>query len=83
MTGLDAQCLRLAAEGRAAKQIGQELGMSESTVEWHLLMARRSLGAANTVEAVYRFMKQQATRKPKIANPVIAEQSRLDGSGVA
>jgi len=57
------QVMRLAAAGRIAKEIAQELGISERAVEHHLLDARRELGAKNTTEAVSKYL--QARWRPK------------------
>lgn len=48
------ECLSLAAEGLKAKQIADELGIGQQTVQFHLARARIKLGAGNTVEAVVR-----------------------------
>ena len=63
MTARAEQCMRLAAAGRIAKEIAQELGISERAVEHHLLDARRELGAKNTTEAVSKYL--QARWRPK------------------
>lgn len=85
MTGLDAQVLRLAADGLVAKEIAATLGMSESTVEYHLLCARRSLKARNTIEACVLFTKaQKITRKIVVDSQAGGEQiSLLNGPEVA
>jgi DNA-binding NarL/FixJ family response regulator len=44
--------LRLAAQGRANKEIAATLGISERTVKHHLSVAMTRLGAANRTEAV-------------------------------
>jgi DNA-binding CsgD family transcriptional regulator len=51
------ECLSLAAEGLKAKQIADELGIGQQTVQFHLARARLKLSAGNTVQAVVRAAK--------------------------
>ena len=46
------EILHLAAMGRTNKAIAEELGISVSTVEFHLRRVRDTLGASNTKEAI-------------------------------
>ncbi|MDB5568980.1 MAG: LuxR family transcriptional regulator [Hyphomicrobiales bacterium] len=48
------ECLSLAAAGLKAKQIAEELGIGQQTVQFHLARARIKLTAGNTVQAVVR-----------------------------
>ena len=46
------EILDLVAEGRTSKEIAVVLGISESTVNWHLANAFERLGASSRAEAV-------------------------------
>jgi DNA-binding CsgD family transcriptional regulator len=46
------EILDLVAEGRTSKEIAVALGISESTVNWHLANAFERLGASSRAEAV-------------------------------
>jgi DNA-binding CsgD family transcriptional regulator len=46
------QCLSLTAAGLGAKQMANEIGISEKTIELHLSRARQKLGARTTAQAV-------------------------------
>lgn len=50
-----AKCLRLLLEGRSAKQIAQELGLSNRTVEHYLQTIRKKLGCRNQIELVNKI----------------------------
>jgi len=63
MTARDEQVLRLIAKGKIAKEVAQELGISEHSVEYHLLAARKCLGAKNTIEAVSIYVQRKPSRK--------------------
>lgn len=73
MSARDLQCLHLAAHGRLAKDIAAELGISQRMAEWHLLCARRDLGANNTAEAVYRLLTKR-TRKTEVEKQAYVAQ---------
>ena len=45
------------AWGEATKAIARELSISERTVDWHLMKARRALAASTRTEAVVRALK--------------------------
>lgn len=66
MTARDLQTLRLASRGRTAKEIAGELGISRRMVEFHLLRARKDLGATNTVDAVTRLLTMKRIRKTQV-----------------
>ena len=66
MTARDLQALRLASRGRTAKEIAGELGISRRMVEFHLLRARKDLGATNTVDAVTRLLTMKRIRKTEV-----------------
>jgi DNA-binding CsgD family transcriptional regulator len=46
-------CLSLVAEGKTARGIALELGISVRMVRWHLQCARSRLGAVSSAQAVY------------------------------
>jgi DNA-binding CsgD family transcriptional regulator len=48
------EILELVASGRTSKEIAAALGISESTVNWHLANVFAKLGASNRAEAVAR-----------------------------
>jgi LuxR family transcriptional regulator len=54
LTPREIECLRLTAQGLTAKQIAFALGRSIATVNLHLTLATRKLGARNRVQAVAR-----------------------------
>jgi DNA-binding CsgD family transcriptional regulator len=51
------EVLDLVAEGRTSKEIAMILGISESTVNWHLANAFERLGASSRAEAVAISMR--------------------------
>jgi DNA-binding CsgD family transcriptional regulator len=66
------EILDLVAEGRTSKEIAVALGISESTVNWHLANAFERLGASSRAEAVALAMRSngadQAPRTPAPAS---------------
>jgi DNA-binding CsgD family transcriptional regulator len=65
------EILALVAAGRTSKEIAGELGISESTVNWHISNAFDRLGASSRAEAVALAMREdiqnaetQATAEP-------------------
>jgi DNA-binding CsgD family transcriptional regulator len=56
------EILALVAAGRTSKEIAGELGISESTVNWHLSNAFERLGASSRAEAVAVAMREDAQR---------------------
>jgi len=53
------EILDLVAAGRTSKEIAAALGISESTVNWHLSNAFTRLGASSRAEAVARAMRDE------------------------
>jgi LuxR family transcriptional regulator, quorum-sensing system regulator BjaR1 len=53
------ECLQWVAAGKSDWDIGMILGISASTVEKHLLAARRKLGAMNRAQAVAESFRRQ------------------------
>src|SRR5688500_405648 len=54
------EILSLVAAGRTSKEIAGELGISESTVNWHLANAFERLGASSRAEAVALAIRDEA-----------------------
>jgi LuxR family transcriptional regulator len=54
LTAREIECLRLTAQGLTAKQIAHKLGRAVGTVNLHLTLAIRKLGAKNRVQAIAR-----------------------------
>ncbi len=55
LSARERQTLALVAEGLSAREIGQRLGLSASTVRTHLERARRRLRARSSAEAVAKW----------------------------
>jgi DNA-binding CsgD family transcriptional regulator len=65
------EILDLVAEGRTSKEIAVTLGISESTVNWHLANAFERLGASSRAEAVALAIRSNgADRVPASAAQV-------------
>lgn len=56
------EILDLVAAGRTSKEIASELGISESTVNWHISNAFGRLGASSRAEAVALAMREEVQR---------------------
>jgi DNA-binding CsgD family transcriptional regulator len=56
LTERELDCLRWAAEGRTSWDIGQQLGISERTVVFHLQNAARKLGVLGRRQAIAKAM---------------------------
>jgi LuxR family transcriptional regulator len=54
LTARERECLRLTAQGMTAKQIAHKLGRAVGTVNLHLNLAIRKLGAKNRAQAIAR-----------------------------
>jgi LuxR family transcriptional regulator len=54
LTAREQECLRLTAQGMTAKQIAHRLGRAVGTINLHLNLAIRKLGAKNRTQAVAR-----------------------------
>ena len=50
--------LELLAEGRPNKAIGQQLGISDQTVKFHVAAIAGKLGAVNRTDAVRRAIRR-------------------------
>ena len=63
----EAEILRLVASGKTTKEIGAELSIADSTVNWHVGNVHSKLGASNRAEAVALALTNgilDATREP-------------------
>jgi DNA-binding CsgD family transcriptional regulator len=56
------EILALVAAGRTSKEIASELGISESTVNWHISNVFGRLGASSRAEAVALAIREEADR---------------------
>jgi LuxR family transcriptional regulator len=54
LTAREIECLRLTAQGMTAKQVAHKLGRAVGTVNLHLNLAIKKLGAKNRVQAIAR-----------------------------
>lgn len=54
LTAREIECLRLTAQGLTAKEIAHRLGRAVGTVNLHLTLAIKKLGARNRVQAIAR-----------------------------
>jgi LuxR family transcriptional regulator len=54
LTARERECLRLTAQGMTAKQVAHKLGRAVGTVNLHLTLAIKKLGARNRVQAIAR-----------------------------
>jgi DNA-binding CsgD family transcriptional regulator len=84
------EILDLVAEGRTSKEIAVELGISESTVNWHLANAFERLGASSRAEAVARAIRtngaevpSEPAARPPPGAPVRVAWSRLVAIAIA
>jgi DNA-binding CsgD family transcriptional regulator len=63
------EILTLVAAGRTSKEIAGELGISESTVNWHISNVFGRLGASSRAEAVALAMREEIQRGEHEAKP--------------
>jgi DNA-binding CsgD family transcriptional regulator len=63
------EILDLVAEGRTSKEIAVTLGISESTVNWHLANAFERLGASSRAEAVALAIRSNGADRAAAAPP--------------
>src|SRR5688572_10028160 len=63
------EILALVAAGRTSKEIAGELGISESTVNWHISNVFERLGASSRAEAVAVAMREDAEHSDEPAPP--------------
>lgn len=59
LTARELDCLRWAAEGKTSWEIGEQLGISERTVIFHLSNGARKLGVIGRRQAIARAMSLQ------------------------
>jgi len=58
LTSREIQVLELLVEGRSNKAIGQQLGISDQTVKFHVAAIAGKLGAVNRTDAVRRAIRR-------------------------
>ena len=66
------EILDLVAEGRTSKEIAVTLGISESTVNWHLANAFERLGASSRAEAVALAIRSNGADRAASVSPARA-----------
>lgn len=59
LTPRQAEVMREICKGKIGKEIGRDMGLSTRTVETHIQLAKRALGARNIVQAAVLFSKLQ------------------------
>jgi DNA-binding CsgD family transcriptional regulator len=69
------EILALVAAGRTSKEIASSLGISESTVNWHLTRAFARLGASSRAEAVAIAMRDRDATE--IAGPAMPHTQQV------
>jgi DNA-binding CsgD family transcriptional regulator len=62
LSGREVEVLRLVADGRSNKEIGDELGLSALTVKSHLARIARKLGTGDRAEMVALAMRAGVIR---------------------
>ncbi len=60
LTPRQTEVMREICRGKIGKEIAGEMGVSTRTVETHIQLAKRALGARNIVQAAVIFSKLQA-----------------------
>jgi LuxR family transcriptional regulator, quorum-sensing system regulator BjaR1 len=60
LTSREADCLAWVAKGKTDWEIGEILGISESTVHWYIEQAKRRLGVATRIQAVVGAIQEGA-----------------------
>jgi DNA-binding CsgD family transcriptional regulator len=70
------EILDLVAEGRTSKEIAVALGISESTVNWHLANVFERLGAASRAEAVALAIRSNGADRPPARMPSARASAR-------
>ncbi|MBF0169212.1 MAG: helix-turn-helix transcriptional regulator [Alphaproteobacteria bacterium] len=59
LTEREKECLVFVARGKSSKEIGRNLGITTSCVNFHVLNAQRKLEAINRTHAVARAIAQK------------------------
>jgi len=71
------EILTLVAAGRTSKEIAGELGISESTVNWHISNVFGRLGASSRAEAVALAIRDEEPRPDAAVEPPDRLSGRL------
>lgn len=66
LSARQAECLRLVARDRDAKEIGRILGISDETVERHIKLAMRKLGASSRFSAARALAESEGRAHPMV-----------------
>lgn len=61
LTPRQTEVMREICKGKIGKEIGRDMGVSTRTVETHIQLAKRALGARNIVQAAVLFSKLEPT----------------------
>jgi DNA-binding CsgD family transcriptional regulator len=77
------EILALVAAGRTSKEIAGDLGISESTVNWHIANIFARLGASSRAEAVAVALREEAQLPDDPASPKLPARPPLPTSSVA
>jgi DNA-binding CsgD family transcriptional regulator len=77
------EILALVAAGRTSKEIAGDLGISESTVNWHIANIFARLGASSRAEAVAVALREEAQLRDDPASPKLPARTPLPTSSVA
>lgn len=77
LTSKQLHALRLAAEGLSNKQIGQRMGLSHRTAEWHLQNAYRALGVSDREEAYGLLLDHYRDLRAPLPNTEPAPPDRM------
>lgn len=72
LTGREKEVIQLIANGKLAKQIAYELGVSENTLKNHLRSIKEKLGVDNSPEIIRVWMQLGYTSKEEF----------IDGAGI-
>lgn len=75
LTPRQLECLRGLASYQTYKEIGLNLGISDSAVEKHVRLARKALGAKSTADALRIFLAAEGKADPQFAKINLAPET--------
>ena len=70
LTAKEKECLRLVSNERKSAVIADQLGIAVSTVETHLMSARRKLGGVSRFVAARLLQEHEAGHQPSTSQPM-------------